>query len=153
MALKTVYYLADCDCGKTDLRTWFTADSAANHAECPACHNLRAVLEKREKYRAYVPYTARKRFTPHWNRSLGCEVESPEHLKHLQEVHGTMDFEPGRVHSDGSCDYTSRDLDTGKAELRERIGKLAEETFGGEEPELDYNPDGSWTVTELGEDE
>lgn len=153
MARIAVFTLADCDCGKTDLRTWFTADSAANHAECPDCHNLRAVIEQTERFKAHVPATSRKRFTPHFNRSFGCEVESVEHLKHLQAVHGTIDFSPGRVHSDGSCDYTSRDIDTGKAELRERISKMTNEVFADGEPELDYNPDGSWTVTELGEDE
>lgn len=153
MAVITVYALADCDCGRTDLRTWFTEDSAAMHAECPDCHNLRAVLPKQENYRAHVPASARKRFTPHLNRSFGCFVESPEHLSHLQAVHGTEDFIPGRVHSDGSCDYTSRDIDTEKAKMREDAAKVLEEASALDDPELDYNPDGSMTVTELTEDD
>lgn len=149
MATIKVFCLADCDCGKVDLRTWFTEDSAASYAECPQCHNLRAVLSRQESYRAHVPYAARKRFTPHFNTSFGCDVESPEHLRHLQKLNGTEDAELSRVHSDGSCDYTPRDIDTGQAKMREEAYRRANECLVDGDAELDYNEDGTPTVTEL----
>lgn len=150
--IREFYGIEDCECGQTEMRTW-PVRPADDRLLCPKCGVMRRMKVVRENYRAYVPATARKRFHPHFNRSFGCEVESPEHLKHLQAVHGTEDFIPSRVHSDGSTDYTSRDIDTGAAERRRKMAEVMEAATVAEDTELDYEADGSWTRTELAEDE
>jgi hypothetical protein len=150
--IREFYGLEDCECGYVETRTW-VARPSDDRLLCPSCGVCRRLKTVRENYRAFVPSTSAKRFTPHFNRSFGCEVESREHLKQLQIVHGTEDFKVGRAHSDGSCDYTSRDIDTGAAERRKKADEVLAEWTAAEDPELDYNEDGSWTRTELAEDE
>lgn len=155
MALIRAYYFDDCDCGHRDFRTW-AAEPSHDAALCPGCGVLRAIQSRTERYTAHVPYTARKRFTPHWNSGFGRHVESVEHLKHLQMLHGTEDAALSRVHSDGSTDYTSRDIDTGKATLRReiaelpaKVAELQEQVGDTMDHDLDYNEDGSMTFTDV----
>lgn len=150
--IREFYGIEDCECGQSEFRTW-VAPPDDDRLLCPTCGVIRRMKVVREDYVAHVPSWARKRFHPHWNRSFGCEVESPEHLKHLQAVHGTEDFIPGRVHSDGSNDYTSRDIATGAAEKRKKAQEILDACSAAEDKELDYNDDGSMTVTEIAEDE
>ena len=37
---------------------------------------------------------SQKGFTPHYNPAFETRVESAKHMKHLQKLHGTSDFDP-----------------------------------------------------------
>ena len=109
MSIITAYRLADCaTCGRFDTREFVVPPT---DRACKGCGTTLAVIPFRTRYTAHVPYTARKRFTPHWNRSLGEFVESPEHLKHLQGVHGCQDADLARHDSDGWSADTPRDFE------------------------------------------
>lgn len=62
---------------------------------CPQC-NRRCVTVKFGETVAVAPargdgIMSEGGFTPHFNQAFGCHVESPQHLRHLDRVHGTRE--------------------------------------------------------------
>lgn len=97
-----------CRCGERDARSWTYKPNAPT---CTACGRVLA-LKLGPVVRFSLPHSSRparhsqKGFTPHYNESFGCKVESVQHLHHLQEKHGCEDADPR------DKDNVPRDLDT-----------------------------------------
>lgn len=77
----------------------------------------------------------RPEIPPHFNSSLGCEVESRAHLEHLQAKHGCEDRGLYKTDSDGVPSCVPRDLDTIAKRANEESEAMADQHFeapGGE---------------------
>ena len=98
MALIEEYALA-CSCGAFDPRTWAFPPSDPT---CKSCGGqARVEFRGLTRFTANVPYTARKRFCPHFNSSLGMEIESPEHFEAMKQKFGAVDAD---LHAGSRCD-------------------------------------------------
>lgn len=83
-------------CGVKDDRTWPYRPGA------PACRSCGEplALSQTPPVRYSLPHISRpsrmsrKGFTPGWSSAFGCDVESPEHMRHLQKKNGTEDADP-----------------------------------------------------------
>lgn len=98
MSVREFYRYADCRCGFHDERSWPYLPA---ERRCPTCHGWLAVEPFREDFTAHVPYTSRKRFTPHFNSGLGMHIESIEHFEAMKKKFGVMDAD---VKEGSRCD-------------------------------------------------
>ena len=148
MSVREFYRLAPCSCGFLDERSWpyLPPDCA-----CKGCGKLLQSVSFMESFRAYVPSTARKRFTPHFNTSLGIDIESPEHFAAMKEKFGAVecDLKPGAKCDSGIPDSVPRDWFAQVKHAQDTVARIEADAGIAAEAEADAKEFANDPVTEI----
>lgn len=108
MATIDCWHVRDCACGKVEFRSW-VARPGVDTLRCPSCGVIREAYTRKERFIAHVPFTSRKRFTPHFNTGFGVYVDSVEQFEHLKRKYNCEEVSLEDVKKHIPSDFDTRE--------------------------------------------